>query len=151
MQPNKAGRRAARSGFTLIEILVVVMILAILATVVGVQVIPRLGDARRTAAQTQLATFKTALNLYRMDNGLYPTQRQGLDALCRMPEEEPRPRNYRAEAYLESRQAPLDPWGRPYIYFQPGRDGAPYEIVSYGADGRPGGEGENAEVSSSDI
>ena len=144
-------RYERRRGFTLVEILVVVMIIAILATFVGVNVVPRLGDARRSAAQAQIAAFRQALNLYRLDNGMFPTQQQGLDALCRKPDIEPIPPAYRAEAYLESRQVPKDPWGRDYVYLAPGRDGAPFEIFSYGADGQPGGEGDNAEISSADL
>ncbi len=143
-------RRDRRGGFTLMEILVVVMIIAVLATLVGVQVMPRLGEARRSAAQSQIATFRQALNLYRLDNGTFPSQQQGLDALVRKPDIEPVPRNWRPEGYVDGGRIPLDPWGNEYVYLVPGRDGAPYEILSYGADGQPGGEGENADISSAD-
>ena len=140
--------KAGSNGFTLIEILVVVTIISILAAIVGVQVAPRLGEAKQSAAEAQIAVFEQALGVYRLRHGRYPTREQGLAALCRKPEVEPIPENYPEEGYLDSREVPLDPWGREYVYFIPGPDGRPYEIVSYGADGEPGGEGENAEVSS---
>ena len=152
MREGESGKRVARmQGFTLVEILVVVMIMAVLATIVGVQVVPRLGEARRSAAISQINVFRQALNLYRLDNGMFPTQQQGLDALVRKPQIEPVPPSFREEGYLETRQIPKDPWGREYVYLTPGRDGSPFEIFSYGADGQPGGEGENAEISSSDL
>jgi len=142
----------ARSGFTLLEILVVVMIITILATIVGVNVVREPGRARAAAARAQIgATFSTALSLYRMDNGFYPTQEQGLDALCRKPDTAPVPPRYREGGYLEKRKLPLDPWGRAYVYLVPGRDDAPYEILSYGSDGEPGGEDEAADISGADL
>jgi general secretion pathway protein G len=137
-----------RSGFTLLEILVVVLIITILATIVGVRVANRPGEARAAAARAQIVNFKNALQLYRLDNGRFPTTQQGLAALCRPPETEPLPRRYREEGYLDSRQVPPDPWGNPYLYMTPGPDGAPFVVASYGADGEPGGEGEDADVSS---
>ncbi len=150
MNAMQKGPARRRGGFTLMEILVVVMIISILATIVGVQVIPRLGEAKQSAARAQMAAFEQALGVYRLHHGRYPTREQGLAALCRKPTVPPIPENYPAEGYLDSSEVPLDPWGRAYVYFIPGSDGRPYEIVSYGADGEPGGEGENAEVSSAD-
>ncbi len=137
-----------REGFTLVEILVVVTIIVILATLVGVRVIPRLGEAKQAKAVADIARLKTALSLYRLDTGMYPTQEQGLQALVACPTVEPIPAKYQAGGYLEGGQVPSDPWGREYVYLVPGADGEPFEIISYGADGEPGGEGENGDISS---
>ncbi|MBN1557546.1 MAG: type II secretion system major pseudopilin GspG [Lentisphaerae bacterium] len=144
-------KRAGADGFTLLEILVVVLIITILATIVGVNVANRPEEARIAAARAQIASLKTALRLYHMDNGMLPAPRQGLDALCTPPESEPRPRAYREGGYLDSRRVPDDPWGRPYSYLVPGREGEPFEIISYGSDGEPGGEGAARDISSSDL
>ncbi len=139
-----------QAGFTLLEILVVVMIITILATIVGVQVAKEPARARVAKARTQVGSIRTALQMYRMDNGSLPTQEQGLSALCEAPTLPPAPASYRPEGYLDSRKPPLDPWGNEYVYLVPGADGAPYEILTYGADGEEGGEGENADLSSLD-
>lgn len=141
----------SRQGFTLIEILVVVLIISVLAGIVGVNVLRHPGQARTSAAKLQIKTFKNALQLYRMEQHRYPTQAQGLEALCSKPTLPPVPEMYPEEGYLDSRAVPLDPWGRPYIYIVPGRNNEPYEIISYGSDGEPGGTGEAAEISSSDL
>ena len=143
--------RDTRAGFTLLEILVVVLIITILATIVGVNVAREPGRARVTAAMAQIRTFRTALQLYRMEQGQIPTQGQGLQALCLKPTQPPVPSKYREEGYLESRNLPLDPWGNDYVYLVPGPEGAPYEIISYGADGEPGGEGEARDISSTEL
>jgi general secretion pathway protein G len=135
-----------RGGFTLIEILVVVLIITILATVVGIRVANQPGQARVAAARAQLGVFRTALNLYRMNHGQAPTVAQGLDALCRVPTRPPVPEGYPAEGYIESRTVPADPWGRPYVYLAPGPEGLPYDVLTYGADGEPGGTAENADL-----
>jgi general secretion pathway protein G len=140
---------AYRSGFTLLEILVVILIITILATIVGVNVAKEPDRARVAKATAEIATFRTALQLYRMDNGMYPTMPQGLNALCDEPKAEPLPSQYRSGGYLGSRNLPLDPWSNPYVYLVPGPDGAPYEIVSYGSDGEPGGEGEAGDIRAS--
>ena len=136
--------------FTLLEILVVVLIITILATFVGVNLVKEPGRARTANATAQITTFRTALQLYRMDNGFYPTMRQGLDALCEKPGTPPIPAKFREGGYLESRNFPLDPWSNEYVYLVPGPDGEPYEIISYGSDGEPGGEGEDADIRSSE-
>ena len=141
----------SRSGFSLLEILVVVLIITVLATVVGVSVVKEPGRARVAAAKAQLVTFRTALQLYRMDNGRLPIQAQGLKALVERPTVAPVPRNHRPEGYLESRNLPSDPWDSPYLYLIPGSDGSPYEIVSYGSDGEPGGSGEAADISTASL
>lgn len=137
-----------RDGFTLLEILVVVLIITILATIVGVNVAKEPGKARAAAAAAHIGTLRTALQLYRMDNGMYPTQEQRLEALCTKPDRSPVPQRYREEGYLESRKLPVDPWGNPYVYLVPGRQGSPFEVLSYGGDGEPGGDGEAADISS---
>ncbi|MBI3986926.1 MAG: type II secretion system major pseudopilin GspG [Lentisphaerae bacterium] len=141
----------SQAGFTLIEILVVVLIISILAGLVGVSVFRHPGEARVSAVKLQLKTFRSALQMYKMEQGRYPTQEQGLQALCAKPVTAPVPERYPEEGYLDSRQPPLDPWNREYIFMVPGRANEPYEIISYGSDGEPGGEGEAADVSSSDL
>jgi general secretion pathway protein G len=138
-----------RAGFTLLELLVVVLIITILGAVVGVQLADEPHKARVAAATAQLGNFKLALNRYRMDNGYLPTQQQGLAALCEAPTIDPLPQNYPEFGYLDSRTLPLDPWGNPYVYLIPGRDRQAFEIISYGADGEPGGEGKAADLTSS--
>lgn len=141
---------ARRSGFSFIEILVVVAIISILATVVGVNIYKSIEKANVAAARTQIGNFKTALQAYCTDNGQFPTEAQGLAALCTPPTTPPEPKNYQQGGYLESLTVPKDPWGHDYIYTVPGPDGKPYEIISYGQDGEPGGEGVNADISSLD-
>ncbi len=136
------------AGFSLLEILVVVVIMTILATVVWVNVADRPGEARRAAAMAQIGSFKTALQLYRMDNRRYPSQRQGLWALCVLPDVDPVPMKYPEGGYMESPVLPQDPWKNDYAYLVPGPPGFAYEIVSYGGDGEPDGEGEDADISS---
>ena len=140
----------SRSGFTLLEILVVVLIITILATIVGLNVAREPGKARAAAAKAQIGTFRTALQLYRMNHGQIPTQAQGLSALCVRPTLAPVPENYPADGYLETRTVPLDPWGRDFAYLVPGTRGEAFEVISYGADGQPGGEDDAADISSSD-
>lgn len=140
-----------RCGFTLLEILVVVLIITILATVVGINVAREPARARVAATRAQLQTVKTALNLYRMDNGFLPTQEQGLMALCRRPDRPPIPQNYREGGYLESRQVPRDGWGREFVYLVPGPEDLPFIVISYGADGEPGGQGEAADLTTADL
>jgi len=139
-----------RQGFTLIEILVVVIIITILASVVSVNVFRKPGEARIAAARLQIKQLQTALQVYRSENGFYPTQAQGLRALVEPPALEPQPRSFPEGGYLDSPSVPNDPWGSPFIYLSPGRKSEPFEIISYGADGEPGGEGEALDVSSSD-
>lgn len=135
------------SGFTLMEILVVVAIIAILASIVVVSVAPSLGQAKKTQAMTDVRTLATAVQLYRLQNGDYPTAAQGLRALVEKPTTPPVPGSYPPNGYIEGRRTiPLDPWKHEYVYLIPGRKGD-FEIISYGADGQPGGEGDNADIS----
>ena len=142
---------AAQSGFTLMEVLVVLIIITILATVVGVNVLHKPGEARMAAARVQIKSLQTALAMYKTEQGQFPTQEQGLDALCLPPTALPVPEHYPEGGYLETRKVPLDPWGHEYVYLVPGRHGEPYEIVTYGSDGEPEGKGEAADISSSDL
>jgi general secretion pathway protein G len=140
-----------RGGFTLIELLVVVLIITILGTVVGVNLADKPHQARHAAAVAMLQNFRQALKLYQMDNGTYPTQRQGLEALVAPSSQEPQPRRFPADGYLDRRELPLDPWGNPYVYLIPGSGGETYEIISYGADGQPGGTGKDADISTATL
>jgi general secretion pathway protein G len=131
-------------GFTLIEIMVVVIILGLLASVAVPAVMDSLSDASRQKAKADMAGIKTALKLYRMQNFAYPTTEQGLEALVSKPTLAPIPRNWKSGGYMEKLQK--DPWGNDYQYTSPG-DGHEYDIISLGGDAISGGEGENADLS----
>ena len=138
-------RSTERRGFTLIELLVVIVVIAILAGLVGPMVFRNVGDAKVTAAKAQLELFGLALDQYRLDNDYYPSTTQGLEALRAMPQGETGVRNWRGP-YLK-KAIPLDPWGRPYIYKSPGdKNPNGYDLLTYGRDGRPGGDGEDADL-----
>lgn len=130
-------------GFTLIEVMVVVVILSILALIVVPRVMDRPDEARITKARQDIRVLESQLNLYRLDNYVYPTTDQGLEALVKRPAGAPEPRNWKQGGYLD--RLPKDPWGNPYQYLSPGTHGA-IDIYSLGADGRPGGEGINADI-----
>lgn len=132
-------------GFTLIEIMVVIVILALLAALVGPKIIGRSDDAKLTDAKLQIRNIETALKLYKLDSGVYPTTEQGLTALTTKPTIGQIPKNYRAEGYLESKSTPKDPWGNEYIYLSPGEHGD-YDLCSFGADGVKGGEAKGADI-----
>ena len=140
-----------KRGFTLIEVLVVLAILSILAGIVIVSIGDRPGKARVTAAQTTLRTLKSAVNLYRSDNGNVPSMQQGLSALIKKSAITPVPQNYPQDGYLDTRVLPTDPWNNDYIYLVPGRENESFEIISYGSDGQPGGENDAADLSSSEL
>lgn len=134
-----------RFGFTLLELVVVIIVLGLLAAIVAPQILGRVSDARTTAAQTQVELFGTALDSYRLDNGSYPTTEQGLAALRERPTRAPLPTNWRGP-YLR-KDVPLDPWGKPYLYRSPGeRNTTGYDLSSLGRDGKVGGEGEDKDV-----
>ncbi len=137
-------------GFTLIEVLVVIFILSILAALVAPKIIGRTDDARIAEAKLQIKNFETALKLFKLDNGFYPSTEQGLEALIEKPTIGRIPQNYREGGYLEQKKIPLDPWGNPYIYLCPGTQGE-YDIISYGADGKEGGEGKDADITNWNI
>jgi general secretion pathway protein G len=136
-------RRALRAGFTLIELMVVLIIIGVLAALIVPNVLERADDARVTAAHTDVTNLMQALKLYRLDNQRYPTAEQGLQALITKPTTEPIPPNWKP--YLE--KLPNDPWGRPYLYLNPGVKGE-VDVMSYGADGQQGGDGKNADIGS---
>lgn len=132
-----------QAGFTLIEIMVVITILAILAVLVVPKIVGRTDEARQTAAQIQIRNIEQALHLYKLDSGLYPTTDQGLEALVTEPAIEPVPNRWREGGYFS--KVPLDSWRRSYLYLSPGEHGE-FDLFSYGADGEPGGEGKNADI-----
>ncbi len=142
-------RLCDRRGFTLIEIMVVIVILALLAALVGPKLMGRTDDAKVTDARVQIKNIETALKLYKLDNGSYPTTEQGLNALVAKPTVGLIPKNYKDGGYLESKKIPRDPWGNEYLFISPGEHGD-YDLYSYGADGAKGGEGKNADVTSWD-
>ncbi|OVE76342.1 type II secretion system protein GspG [bacterium E08(2017)] len=144
--------KSKKAGFTLVELLVVVAIILILTSYVGVRIMSRPDEAKIAAARAQIDTFKLALSAYRLDNGFIPTEEQGLEALVEIPTTEPIPENYTKDGrYIDSRAVPMDPWGNEYVYMEPGTDNERYEIICYGADGEPGGEDEDADISSADM
>jgi general secretion pathway protein G len=131
------------AGFTLLEVMVVMFILGLLATLVAPKILGRAEDARRTKAIADMKGIEQALNLYRLDGGGYPTTEQGLEALVRKPDRPPVPRAWNPNGYLE--RVPSDPWGHPYVYLG---DGSRFTLKSYGADGVEGGEGRFADIDS---
>lgn len=135
-------------GFTLIEILVVIVILGVLAALIVPNIMQRPDDARITAAKSQIALIMQALKLYRLDNQRYPTSEQGLAALVAKPEVPPLPPNWKPGGYLD--KLPNDPWGRPYVYVIPGVR-SEVEVMSFGADGQAGGTGVDADIGSWDL
>jgi len=137
-------------GFTLLEILVVVFILSLLAAIVAPQFMGRTEDAKIAEAKVQIRNLETALKLFKLDNGFYPTTEQGLEALVAMPSVGKVPNHYRQGGYLEQKKIPLDPWGNPYIYVSPGVEGD-FDILSLGADGQEGGEGPDADIKNWDL
>ena len=134
-------------GFTLIEIMVVVIILGILAAIVAPNVIGRVDDAQVTRVNQDLRGIESALKFYRLDNFAYPTSEQGLEALVTKPAD-PNVRNWKPGGYLD--RLPKDPWGNPYLYIHPGQRGE-IDVYTLGRDGRPGGEGIDADIYNSDL
>ncbi len=137
----------APRGFTLIEILVVIIVLGLLAALVGPRILGRVSEAKSATARTQIELLGLALDNYRLDNGSYPTTEQGLAALQEKPTREPIPGNWRGP-YLK-KAVPLDPWGRPYLYKSPGEHNpSGYDLSTLGRDGQPGGADEDADITS---
>jgi general secretion pathway protein G len=150
MTVNKRCWITNNRGFSLIELMVVVIILGILAMYIGPKLLGRTEEAKITQARVQMESLETALKLYKMDNSVYPSTEQGLVALVEKPETNPVPRKWRRGGYLEKNIVPKDPWGNEYIYISPGVHGD-YDIISYGSDGVPGGEDEAKDINSWEI
>ncbi|MBI4847059.1 MAG: type II secretion system major pseudopilin GspG [Nitrospirae bacterium] len=138
-----------QTGFTLIEIMVVMIIISVLAALVVPRLMSRLDDAKVQEASIQIKNFETALRLYKTDNGFYPSTEQGLQALITIPSTGQIPEHYRQGGYLEKKNLPKDPWGNEYIYISPGTQGD-YDIITYGADGQPDGEKYDSDITNHD-
>ena len=143
-------KRVADQGFTLIEIMVVLVILGILAGLIVPRIIGRPDEARRMKAKIQIQSLETALQLYKLDTGNYPTTEQSLGALVEAPSTGELANSWREGGYLEKGQVPKDPWSNDYIYLSPGT-GGDFDIISYGADGTSGGEGKNEDINNWDL
>ena len=135
-------------GFTLIELMVVVVILGILAGLIIPKIMGKPEEAKRLKARMQVEQLEQALKLYYLDNGEYPTTEQGLNALVEKPATEPVPKRWKEGGYLEKKKIPLDPWDNPFVYISPGVHDKDFDLVSYGADKEEGGEGKYADVES---
>jgi general secretion pathway protein G len=147
-RPAARGRDRGRPGFTLIELLVVIAVIGTLAALVGPAVFRNVGDANAAAARSQIEIFGLALDAYRLDNHGYPTTEQGLAALRTLPAAGGEVARTWRGPYLR-KVVPLDSWGRPYVYLSPGRENpGSYDLYTLGRDGRPGGEGEDADITS---
>ena len=145
-EQNSDGRIQGKGGFTLLEILIVVTILGILASLVVVRVMDRPGEARITKAQLDIRTLENALKLFKLDNGFYPSSDQGLRALVEKPTVGRDSPKWREGGYLEKEELPKDPWNNDYIYLSPGVHNRDFDLWSYGGDGEEGGEGEDADI-----
>jgi general secretion pathway protein G len=148
LSPRHALPRAIQRGFTLIEIMVVVVIMGILAALVVPKLMGRADDARITAAKQDISTLMSALKLYKLDNQRYPSTEQGLQALISKPTSGPSANGWKTGGYID--KLPKDPWGNQYQYLSPGIKGE-VDIFSYGADGQPGGAGNDADIGSWDL
>lgn len=143
-------RVQSQSGFTLIELLVVLVIIGILAGYIGPKIMGHPEEAKRTKAALQIQSLETALKTYKLDNGMYPSTEQGLQALIELPASGKLPPKWRSGGYLEKSKVPKDPWGNPYVYLQPGLNGD-FDLSSYGGDGEAGGEGDAKDINNWEI
>ncbi|OQX63868.1 MAG: type II secretion system protein GspG [Desulfococcus sp. 4484_241] len=141
--------RPFSQGFTLIELLVVLVILGIIGITIAPRLLGKPEEAKRVKAKITIETLSTALKMYKLDNGVYPTTEQGLEALVSKPATG-NTGNWQEGGYLEKGRVPKDPWNHPFVYVCPGTHGD-FDIISYGADGAPGGEGDNADIKSWEI
>ncbi|MBT8350715.1 MAG: type II secretion system major pseudopilin GspG [Deltaproteobacteria bacterium] len=137
-------------GFTLIELMVVIVILGILVSFIAPKIMGRPDEAKQVKARVQMESLETAIKLYKLDNGIYPMTEQGLQALVEQPQTGALPKKWRKGGYLEKGRVPKDPWGNEFVYLSPGAHGD-YDIISYGADGVPGGEEFNKDINSWEI
>jgi len=149
LSSRRSVRRVVARGFTLIEIMIVVTIMGILAALIVPNLMGHVNEARVKTAKADIATLMQQLKLYKLDNYRYPTTEQGLDALVHKPSSGPAPKGWRPGGYLD--KLPKDPWGQPYQYMSPGTHGTDVDVFSYGADGQPGGDGDDADVGSWDL
>ena len=145
---NKKLPVVGQRGFTLIEIMVVVVIIGILAALVGPKLFGQVDRARISAAKAEISTIENAMKFYRLDNFVYPSSEQGVEALVTKPND-PNVKNWNPGGYLE--RLPTDPWGNPYIYRNPGTKGGDIDVLTLGADGVEGGEGNNADIGNWDL
>ena len=139
-----------KKGFTLIELMVVVVILGVLAGLIVPKLMGRTDEAKQVKTRADIAAISTSLKLYRLDNGFYPTTEQGLNALIEKPDTEPIPIKWAEGGYLSKGRVPLDPWAKEYVYLCPGVNDE-FDIISYGLDGTPDGKGKNMDINSWDI
>jgi len=137
-------------GFTLIELMVVIVILGILVSFIAPRLMGRPDEAKQVKARIQMESLETAIKLYKLDSGMYPTTEQGLQALVEQPQTGTLPKKWRKGGYLEKGRVPKDPWGNEFVYLSPGAQGD-YDIISYGADGVPGGEEFDKDINSWEI
>ena len=144
---NKFKGINSQQGFSFIELMVVVIILGILAGAIVPRYMDKTDKAKAVKAKVDIGAIETALKMYKLDNGVYPTTEQGLMALIEKPGTEPVPRNWSSKGYFEKGSIPKDPWGKEYMYLSPGVHDD-YDIISYGADNAPGGEGINKDITS---
>lgn len=150
MKRSAVNGRIRSGGFTLIELMVVIVILGILAGLIVPRIMGRPDEAKQLKAKMQIESIETALKLYKLDNGSYPSTDQSLDALVSQTDTPPVPRKWREGGYLEKGKVPVDPWGNPFVYLSPGVHGD-VDIVSYGADGVSGGEGKDQDINNWDV
>ena len=150
MEKRRRINKINHNGFTLIELMVVIVILGILAGLIIPRIMGRPEEAKQLKAKIQIESVETALKLYKLDNGSYPETEQGLEALIEQPETGTIPKKWKKKGYLEKGKLPKDPWGNDFVYLSPGVHGD-YDIISYGADGVPGGEDKNKDINSWEI
>ncbi|MFC1505416.1 type II secretion system major pseudopilin GspG [Thermodesulfobacteriota bacterium] len=150
MDTSKPETRKHQRGFTLIELMVVIVILGILAGLIVPRIMGRPEEAKQLKAKLQIESLETSLKLYKLDNGMYPTTDQGLQALVEAPSSGVLPQKWREGGYVEKGRLPKDPWGNEFVYLSPGVHGD-FDLISYGADGVPGGEDRNTDINNWDI